>query len=108
VREQRHYVRARLNAPATFFVKGSSDERRGIAKDISVGGMFLETATPARFGDELIVHVVLDGAAEPLMLPAVVRWLLDGGMGVQFRLLGAVETHIITEIARNNTATREG
>jgi type IV pilus assembly protein PilZ len=108
VREQRHYVRARLNAPATFFVKGSTEGRSGLAKDISVGGMFVETATPASFGDEVIVHVVLDGAAEPLMLPAVVRWLQDGGMGVQFRLLGAVETHIITEIARNNTATREG
>jgi hypothetical protein len=33
----------------------------------------------------------------------VVRWVRDGGMGVQFGLLGAVETHIITEISRQYT-----
>jgi Tfp pilus assembly protein PilZ len=65
--------------------------------------MFVETATPARFGADVIIHVELPGQNGPVSLPGVVRWVRDGGMGVQFGLLGAVETHIITEISRQYT-----
>ncbi len=40
-------------------------------------------------------------ASAALKLPGVVRWVRDGGMGVQFGLLGALETHVITEIGRS-------
>jgi type IV pilus assembly protein PilZ len=102
--EQRRYARAPINSPATFSVKGKTGKNEGLAKDISVGGMFIETTTPASFGADVIVHVVLPGAADPLALPGVVRWVRGGGMGVQFGLLGAVETHIITEIGRKHSA----
>ena len=100
--EQRRYARVPLDKPASFFVKGEAGAREGVAKDIAVGGMFIETATPARFGAEVIVHVELPGEDGPVSLPGVVRWVRDGGMGVQFGLLGAVETHIITEISRKH------
>lgn len=98
--EQRRYARAPINSSASFSVKGKPGKSEGLAKDISVGGMFIETSTPASFGAVVVVHLMLPGANDMLALPGVVRWVRDGGMGVQFGLLGAVETHIITEIGR--------
>ena len=106
--EQRRYARAPINSPASFSVKGKTGKNEGLAKDISVGGMFIETAAPASFGADVIVHVVLPGAADMVALPGVVRWVRDGGMGVQFGLLGAVETHIITEIGRKHSEASNG
>jgi hypothetical protein len=64
--------------------------------------MFVETATPAPFGADIIIHVELPAEDGPVSvsLPGVVRWVRGAGMGVQFGLLGAVETHIITDIGR--------
>jgi Tfp pilus assembly protein PilZ len=100
--EQRRYARAPINSPASFSVKGRPARSEGLAKDISLGGTFIETATPAAFGADVIIHLVLPGSDDPVALPGVVRWVRGGGMGVQFGLLGAVETHIITEIGRKH------
>lgn len=100
--EQRRYARAPLDKPASFSIKGETGAREGIAKDIAVGGMFIETSAPASFGANVIIHVELPGQEGPVALPGVVRWVRDGGMGVQFGLLGAVETHTITEISRKH------
>jgi len=106
--EQRRYARAPINSPASFSVKGKAGKNEGLAKDISLGGMFIETVAPAGFGADVIVHIVLPGAADMVALPGVVRWVRDGGMGVQFGLLGAVETHIITEIGRRYSDSSSG
>ncbi len=103
--ELRRYARAPLERPASFSVRGEPGAREGVAKDIALGGMFIETTTPARFGADVIVHVELPGQDGPVSLPGVVRWVRDGGMGVQFGLLGAIETHIITEISRKHAGT---
>lgn len=89
--------------PASFALKGKTEQTQALAKDISVGGMFVETATPAAFGADVVVHLTLPGSNDPVALPGVVRWVRDGGMGVQFGLLGAVETHLITEIGRKHS-----
>ena len=101
--EQRRYARAPINSPATFWVKGTTEKTPALAKDISLGGMFVETTAPAAFGANVVIEVSLAGASAPLALPGVVRWVRDGGMGIQFGLLGAVETHIITEIGRKHS-----
>lgn len=103
--EQRRYARAPIDSPASFSIKGTPGKREGLAKDISIGGMFVETTAPAAFGAEVIIMLALPGANGPVALPGVVRWVRDGGMGVQFGLLGAVETHIITEIGRKLSAS---
>jgi Tfp pilus assembly protein PilZ len=103
--EQRRYARAPINSPSAFSLNGKSEKTDGLVKDISVGGMFIETTAPAAFGSDVVVHVTLPGANDPLALPGVVRWVRDGGMGVQFGLLGAKETHIITEIGRKFAET---
>ena len=98
--ELRRYQRAPIDVPVEFVVKGSEERFPGQAKDVSLGGMFVETAQPAAFGAEVVIHVTLPGQRAPFAMPAVVRWARSGGMGVQFGLMGARETHAITELTK--------
>lgn len=98
--EFRRFTRAPLEQPLEFVQKNVEGRSRGLAKDISVGGMFVQTETPVPFGADVVVYVTLPGAGKELRLPGVVRWKRPDGMGVQFGLLGARETHAITEIVK--------
>jgi len=101
--ELRRTPRAPIDAWVEFTTKGSTEPRRGRARDISLGGMFIETETPPAFGAEVTVRVELtnaNGKLEAFALPGTVRWTRTKGMGVQFKLLGARETHAITEVVR--------
>lgn len=97
--ELRRYERTPVDIDLEFSLKGSEARRTGRAKDISLGGMFVETATPAPFSSEIAIHLTLPRRRVPLVIVGVVRWAGTGGMGVQFGLLGARETHAITELA---------
>jgi len=67
--------------------------------------MFINTPAPLAFGTEIVVHLTLPGHRIPLAMPAVVRWSRVGqGMGLQFGLLGARETHAITELTKLGAA----
>ena len=99
--ENRRYSRAPLNVPAEFVAKGGKDRVAGNAKDISVGGMFLETSQPLGHNAALVVHVMLPGEKAPFALPGIVRWTRPDGMGIQFEMLGARETHAITQHTRS-------
>jgi Tfp pilus assembly protein PilZ len=79
-------------------VGGTSFE--AFAKDISVGGMFLTSEDAPAFGTDLIIVAMLPGAKKVVRLPAIVRWAKPNGFGVQFGLLGALETHLISELMR--------
>jgi type IV pilus assembly protein PilZ len=72
----------------------------GRAKDISVGGMFIESETKVSFGTEVTIVLRLPNTKANSRLPAVIRWLNPGGFGVQFGLLGARETHAISELLK--------
>jgi type IV pilus assembly protein PilZ len=102
--EQRRSHRSPIDAVASVVRKGGDETVSGKAKDVSVGGMFVETMSPFPFGTDVIVHVHLPGYKEELALPAVVRWTRVDGMGLQFGLLGARETHTITEIVRKGAS----
>jgi len=98
--ELRRFIRTPIDVPVVFTQKSSSEVMSGRAKDVSVGGTFIETERPSLFGAEVIIRLRLPQSKDELSLPAVVRWVRDGGMGVQFGLLGAKETHEITEVVR--------
>jgi type IV pilus assembly protein PilZ len=70
----------------------------GVSRDIGIGGMFIRTATPSAYGSEVKLTITLPTRATTLELTAVVRWMSDDGMGVQFGLTGARETHEITKL----------
>lgn len=101
--EKRKYARAAIDLPVQFAVKGANGSASGIGRDISIGGIHIETASPAPFNAEIIVRVRLRTPSKDdrdFDLPGVVRWVRGDGMGVQFGLIGALETHAITELTK--------
>lgn len=100
--EKRRHARANIDLPVLFAVAGAASHGEGIGKDISIGGMFIETAAAGAFGASVVVRVRLKTPTgeQDFDLPGTVRWVRNGGMGVQFGLLGALETHAITELAK--------
>ncbi len=68
----------------------------GRCQDMSLGGMFIETASPLAYGAALRVLVRLPGLKSEVSIDAVVRWAKPSGMGVQFGVMGARETHALT------------
>lgn len=101
--ELRRTPRAPIDVLVEFAIKGDEGSRSGgRAKDISLGGMFVETPDVPAFGAEVFVIVTLPGQPAPFSLPAIVRWTRANGMGLQFRMLGVRETHAITEVVRDS------
>jgi type IV pilus assembly protein PilZ len=100
VSELRRYQRTTIDVAVEFVAKGGDRKVAGRATDLSLGGMFIKTEGPLAFSAELVVHVTLPGQRSAFALPAVVRWSGEAGMGVQFGLIGARETHAITELTK--------
>jgi hypothetical protein len=90
----------RIDLPIEFSARDSWGRLAGVARDVSLGGMFVETAFPAPFGASVSIGFVLEGLKTPVLLPATVRWTTAKGMGIQFGPLGARETYAITELTR--------
>jgi hypothetical protein len=98
VTEQRKHHRVPLRLVVSCIPK-EGEVFDGSVKDISLGGMFVESEQRLAFGSH--VTLVLRGvAARELRLPAVVRWGDRHGFGVQFGLMGAYATHAIVELIK--------
>jgi hypothetical protein len=98
VHEKRSHARARVSVPVTCELEDGTTFA-GEGRDLSIGGMFVAAEHRLEFNTRIVV-VASIGAAKPSRLPAVVRWSKSEGFGVQFGLLGAVETHLIAKIMR--------
>ncbi|MEO8906256.1 MAG: PilZ domain-containing protein [Polyangiaceae bacterium] len=72
----------------------------GMAKDISIGGMFIEATETLPFGTEVSIVGRFPGMKADLRLPGIVRWAKPTGFGVQFGSLGARETYAISELLK--------
>lgn len=96
--EKREHPRTPIDADITCEIDGES--YNALARDISLGGMFIETEIVPAFGAKIQIICRLPGMQNDSSLPAIVRWVKPGGFGVQFGLLGARETHAITELLR--------
>lgn len=95
MREKRSHYRKEVEYPVSFSVEGDSERSQGLCRNLSLGGVHVETNAPAPFGAHVRVFLPLAGiGAEGL--PGIVRWTKPGRMGVQFGLLGARETYAIT------------
>jgi hypothetical protein len=100
VHDKRSHPRVPLRADVTCEVSGGASIL-GSAKDISVGGMYIESGTAVSFGTEVSIVVRLPNTKADVRLPGTIRWLKPGGFGVQFGLLGARETHAISELLKS-------
>jgi hypothetical protein len=100
VHDKRSHPRVPLIVEVTCEVSGGASIL-GRAKDISVGGMYIESETEVSFGTQVSIVLRLPNTKADARLPAVIRWIKPGGFGVQFGLLGARETHAISELLKS-------
>ena len=101
-RRARQYHRTPVCLDVEVVADGDSIRLIGIAADISIGGMFIETATSLPMASKVTVRLRVPRMDGELVMPAIVRWTAPNGMGVQLGMLGARDTHAITEIARES------
>lgn len=99
MREKREHPRTQIDTHVTCEFE-AGERVDGLAKDMSLGGMFVEANLVPAFGAKLSVVCQLPGITKESRLPAVVRWVKPSGFGVQFGLLGARETHALTDLMR--------
>lgn len=96
--EHRQHPRKPLKLSVSFAPIGG-DRVEGSCRDISLGGMFIETMEPIAYGAEVIVYLSLPGIHAETAVKSIVRWTQRGtGMGVQFGMMGARETHALLEL----------
>lgn len=99
VRDKRVHPRVVVNTTVTCELRDAAGFV-GLAKDISIGGMFVESTEVLPFGTEISIVGRFPGAKAALRLSGIVRWAKPDGFGIQFGSLGARETHAISELLR--------
>jgi hypothetical protein len=99
VQEKRRHARVQVDLPVTCTTSAGSAVG-GIARDLSLGGLFIESSESFPFGTQLTITIRIPGGLDESRMPGVVRWSKPGGIGVQFGLLGAKETHLLAELMR--------
>ncbi len=95
--EERRQQRTLLLIEVWFHTEGE-EPVWGVSRDLSLGGVFVETTAPAPFGAKVVLMLKVPGLPEPMRIDGVVRWTSHQGMGVQFGLMGARETHALTRL----------
>jgi len=70
----------------------------GQTRDLSLGGMFVHTAKPMRFGSEVTLLISIPRLKYEGEVPAVVRWNSQGGVGLAFRSLRARDVHAFNQL----------
>ena len=99
MQDNRVHPRVVVDTTVTCEVRGASTFG-GLARDISIGGAFVESNLVLPFGTEITIVGRFRGSKAELRLPGIVRWVKPDGFGVQFGSLGARETHAISELFR--------
>ena len=93
--ESRQHPR-KVIANEVAFQIGGGPRIEARCRDVSLGGMFIETASPLPYGTPLRVFASLPDMPGEAVIEAIVRWAKPDGMGVQFGSMGARETHGLT------------
>ncbi len=98
VTEHRQHPRKSVQISVAFQTQGGARVEAS-CRDISLGGIFLETESPLPYGAVLTVFLGLPGLKQEAIVQATVRWTEKGkGMGVQFGVMGARETHALLQL----------
>lgn len=97
--DHRNHPRRDIHLPVAFQM-GDGPRIEANCRDLSLGGMFIETQHAAPFGATVKVSIRLPGLAVDTVVASVVRWTNAEGMGVQFGMMGARDTHALTELLR--------
>jgi type IV pilus assembly protein PilZ len=97
VSDNRKHPRKAISIAVAFSVQGAP-RLVAMCRDLSLGGMFIESATPLAYGATMRVFLALPGLHEEVEVEGTVRWTKPDGMGVQFGVMGARATHALTEM----------
>jgi len=97
---KRRQPRKEVRIPVAFQL-GDGRRIEAVSRDMSIGGMFVVTDTPAPFASTVPMELMIPGAKQPIQVKATVRWTEREGMGVQFGLMGVRDTHAMTELLRH-------
>jgi PilZ domain len=97
VAENRRYPRTSVTSAVVFQV-GEGLRIEAEFRDVSLGGMYIETTTPLPYGTAVRVYLRLPGMKQETRIDSIVRWAEPTGMGVQFGVMGARETYALTSL----------
>jgi type IV pilus assembly protein PilZ len=98
--EKRRHPRQTVDLKASLHVEGTDEIIDGQVKDLSIGGMFFLSDSKLPFGTKVKALLAFPPPSGQRELAAVVRWAAEDGIGLQFGLLGAQETHAIALVLR--------
>jgi type IV pilus assembly protein PilZ len=93
--DKRQHPRKIIETDVAFQAKGG-ERIEARCTDVSLGGMFIDTAAPLPYGTAVRVFIRLPGLRDEAVIESTVRWSKPDGMGVQFGVMGARETHALT------------
>ncbi len=96
MKEQRRFPRIPVTIPVQLAAPGGP-RVPAVCRDLSLGGIHVDAELTATFGSPVDIYLPLEGMASDKALPGVVRWTKGSQIGIQFGLLGARETHAITQ-----------
>jgi type IV pilus assembly protein PilZ len=97
VRDHRQHPRKSVQSLVAFQLEGGP-RVEATCRDLSLGGMFIETTVSAPFGAPVTVYLTLPGLRQEVTIRSTIRWTKPEGMGVQFGVMGARETHALTQL----------
>ena len=88
--QKRQHQRIEFEAEVELEIDGKTQPGQTI--NISQGGIYVETQPTPDFGTKLSLFIDLPGIRETCKIPSIVRWVKDdGGIGLQFEQLRAIE-----------------
>ena len=102
--QRRQYFREPVALDLVLLCDGARTPGR--TRDLSLGGMFIETDRRLPFGTQVVLEVVVPGAPTPVTIDATVRWADADGVGVQFAALRAVAVWALHQVLRANAGGR--
>ena len=100
--ERRSHPRVTIKLVVDVALGQTAPKRLAVAKDLSLGGVFIETAKPPAIGGSVVIGIAPDRAQNPLLLPGTVRWSSPTGFGVEFGSLGGREARTVMELVRRH------
>ena len=71
--ELRRTPRARLDAAIEIAFNGQTERHAARSRDISLGGMFLESDVLPEFGAQIVVTLTMPGEKAPFQIPGVAK-----------------------------------
>jgi hypothetical protein len=90
----------RYTVELTLEIRLRGETYPGTTRDLSLGGMFVHTEAPLKFGEEAEIRLSVPALKYDGVLPVIVRWAGEGGVGVAFRSLRARDVHTLNQLFR--------